>query len=125
MKLLQRQEVEVFYVIPSLRRYLAIEMKLLNFKQKDIAKLLGIEEAAISQYIKGKRGNKITFSQEIVSEIKTSAGLIKDKISLLREMQRLMRRVNETCEICKIHKSVSEVPGECEPALISCFEIRK
>ena len=64
---------------------------------------------------------KIEFSDGVVSEIRKSAGLITDKLSLLREIQRLMRVVVESCEICKIHKEVCDVPGECEPKLINCF----
>ena len=125
MKLLQRQEVEVFYIIPSLRRHLAIEMKNLGMKQKEVAILLGIEEAAVSQYIKGKRGNKVELSEEIRGEVKNSAKIIKDRISLLREMQRLIRIIMSTGELCKIHKVLSDIPEECEPGLINCFEVRK
>ena len=106
MKLLQRQEIEVFYVIPSLRRHLSIEMKNLGMKQKEVASLLSIEEAAVSQYVKGKRGNKVELSKEVQNEVKASAKVIKDKISLLREMQRLIRIIMSTGELCKIHKNL-------------------
>jgi len=125
MKFLQRQEIEVFYVIPSLRKHLAMEMKQLGLKQKEIAVLLSIEEAAVSQYVKGKRGNNIEFSEEVQGEVKTSARLIRDKISLLREMQRLIRIIMSTGELCKIHKELCDISEECTPGLINCFEIRK
>ena len=50
-KLLLPQEIETFYVIPSLRRQLALCLKEKGMKQKDIAQLLGIDTAAVSQYL--------------------------------------------------------------------------
>ncbi|MCH8331723.1 MAG: hypothetical protein IH946_10180, partial [Bacteroidetes bacterium] len=44
---------------------------------------LSIEEAAVSQYVKGKRGNKIELSEEVQNEVKTSAKMIKDKLPQL------------------------------------------
>ncbi|MBI2110228.1 hypothetical protein HYT51_00405, partial [Candidatus Woesearchaeota archaeon] len=44
---LHPQEIEVFYIIPALRRQLAIEMKKNGLKQKRIAELLLIEDATV------------------------------------------------------------------------------
>jgi len=118
---LHPQEIEVFYIIPALRRQLAIEMKKNGLKQKRIAEILLIEDATVSQYIKKKRGNKILFDEIVVKEVEKSAPLIKDKLSLLQEMQRLLRVIKETREICKIHKQISNIPHECAPELINCF----
>lgn len=119
---LQPQEVEVFYVIPALRKNLAVEMKKNGLKQKNIASLLSIEDAAVSQYINDKRGNKIILSKDVLNEVGKSALVIKDKISFLRETQRLLRFISDTGEICKIHKQVSDVPENCNPALAQCFK---
>ena len=53
---LQPQEIEVFYIIPAIRRHIAMYMKLRGLKQNKIAELLHIDKAAVSQYIKKKRG---------------------------------------------------------------------
>lgn len=119
--LLQPQEIEVFYIIPGLRKQLAMEMKKLGYKQNKIATLLAIEEAAVSQYVNDKRGSKIDFEPEIKKEIAISATRVTDKLTLLREMQHLLRAIKETREICRIHKQLSDVPGECTPELIDCF----
>ena len=120
-ELLQPQEIEVFYIIPTLRNQLAIAMKEQGLKQKQIAVLLGIEPATVSQYLHEKRGNKIEFSKEIIDEIKISAFKIKDRLSLLKEMQRLLRIMRTTREICKLHKQLSNIPSECTPESIECF----
>ena len=119
--LLQPQEIEVYYIIPAIRRQLAMYMKLSGMKQNKIAGLLHIKNATVSQYISKKRGNKMEFSEEILKEIGKSAKIIKDDFSLLREIQRLLRRIKETREICRIHKELSNVPGTCTPELIDCF----
>ena len=121
--ILQPQEIEVFYIIPTLRKYLAIALKERGMKQTEIAKLLDIENATVSQYIKGKRGNKVSFNKIIENEIKRSAQNINDKISLLRETQRLLRMIKHTGELCAIHKRLSQgIPCNCNPALTGCFK---
>lgn len=119
---LQPQEVEVFYIIPALRKNIAIEMKKNGLKQKQIASLLSIEDAAVSQYINDKRGNKVVLSEDTLNEVGKSALIIKDKISYIRETQRLLRFISDTGEICKIHRQVSEVPENCNPATAQCFK---
>ena len=49
------QEIELWYVIPAIRKQLVIELKRKGLKQKAIAPILGITEAAISQYNRDKR----------------------------------------------------------------------
>ncbi|MAF51289.1 MAG: hypothetical protein CMH64_04330 [Nanoarchaeota archaeon] len=119
--LLQPQEIEVFYIIPALKRQIAMNMKLNGFKQNKIAGLLSIENATVSQYLHKKRGNKIEFTEGILKEIAKSSKEIKDNISLLREMQRLLRVIKDTREICRIHKELSKIPEDCNPELIDCF----
>ena len=118
---LQPQEVEVFYVIPALRKNLAVEMKKNGLKQKQIASLLSIEDAAVSQYINDKRGNKVILSGDTLNEVSKSALAIKDKISYIRETQRLLRFISDTGEICKLHRQVSNVPENCSPSVAQCF----
>jgi uncharacterized protein len=119
--LLQPQEIEVFYVIPALKKYLSVAMKEKGMKQNKIAELLSIKDATVSQYLSKKRGNKVEFDETMLKEINESVPLIKDKLSLLKEIQKLLRRVKETREICRIHKQLSEIPEECSPELINCF----
>ena len=118
--LLHPQEIEVFYIIPTLRRNLAISMKKQGLKQKQIAALLSIEDAAVSQYINEKRGNKVQLSEEIIKEVDKSASLVKDKLSFLREMQRLLKTVQDSREICRIHKQFSSLPDNCSPEAVLC-----
>ena len=119
-RLLHPQEVEVFYILPTLRKYFAIYMKERGLKQKEIAELLQIESATVSQYVNEKRANKIHFEENILSEIKLSTERITDKLSLLREVQRLLKMIRETKALCTIHHAFSQLPETCTPDDIGC-----
>ena len=79
LKLTQPQEVEVLYLLPAIRRELAIAMKKTGMEQKKIAELLCVTEPAVSQYFSSKRAQKIKFTKEILGKIQVSAEKIKNK----------------------------------------------
>ena len=71
------QEVEVRYILPAIRRELArVLIKEHSLSQKQAAKILGLTEAAISQYRHSKRAKEVAFSDAVVDEIKKSADKI-------------------------------------------------
>ena len=87
-KIVMPQELEVWYVLPALRRELAKEMLKLNLKQAEIARRLSTSRAAITQYIKFKRANEIKFDKETLSQIKKCAKLLsKNDGCLIQHMQ--------------------------------------
>ena len=118
--ILHAQEVETFYLIPTIRRYYALILKEQDMKQKDIAALLGISSASISQYTSTKRGHKISFPENIVKKIKESALRITDQSSYFKEIQHLLKIMREEKILCQIHRQFSEVPEECDPIAMGC-----
>src|SRR3989338_7359320 len=71
MKETMPQDIEVRYILPAIRRELTnafIEKHKLN--QKEAAKLLGMTEAAISQYRHSKRAKEVVFSDEVLNQIR-------------------------------------------------------
>ena len=48
----------VKYVLPALRASLAKELSKKGFKIREIAEMLGLTQAAVSQYLSSKRGQK-------------------------------------------------------------------
>ncbi len=122
--LLHPQEIETFYVLPTLRRYIALGLKERGMKQKDIAQLLGISSASISQYNSTKRGHQVKFPQEIVDEIKKAVGLITDRFTYFQQTQHLLYVIREQKVLCQIHMQFSDVPALCEPLLIGCHRKR-
>ncbi len=84
------QEIEVFYTLPAIRREMAISMKASGRKQKDIAKLLCVEESTISQYLKDKRAAKIRLDERFRKDIAEAAKRIASQADFIREAQRLL-----------------------------------
>lgn len=123
--LLHPQEVEVYYIIPTIRHYLAIFMKQSGLKQKEIAKILNIKESTISQYLSDKRGSRFKFSKYLENKIKESALRIKDIYSFITETQSILRLIRESGELCYIHKQLSPVPGNCNPIETGCLPYQK
>ena len=95
MKLMP-QELEVWYLLPALRKELArIFIKDYNLSQKKISQLFGITESAISQYQKLKRANELKFSRTEKEEIKkTASKILKDEKDLIVMKQHFEKAKN-------------------------------
>ena len=99
------QEIEVWYIIPALRRELAKCMVDFGLAQKQIAGRMEITEAAVSQYLSSKRAKEVTFGSAILNEIKKSAErIVKNKESLVKEMVRLASLTSVKHVMCDLHK---------------------
>jgi predicted transcriptional regulator len=112
------QEIEVRYILPAIRRELArIFIQEHKLSQKDAAKLLGLTEAAVSQYQHSKRAKEVVFSNEVISEIKKSAEKIlaekNSKQRLIAEMYRISNFSNLKHILCDLHRSQSKELGNC------------
>jgi len=98
------QEIQVWHILPALRKQLALGLKMEGLKQKEIASLLELTESAISQYLKKKRGNEINFPKKIREDIGLSAKRIsEDKATVHKEIQRLLKKIEESgflCDVC-------------------------
>ena len=121
MKKIMPQEIEVWYLIPSLRKELAkIFVDNYGISQKKAAKILGITEAAVSQYLKLKRGNEVKFSEEELKKIKKYAEkIIEEKESAIKALYDLCVVLRGSKIVCKTHRSKDKsVPKNCD----ICFE---
>ena len=100
------QEIEVWYIIPAIRKELAIALTTkhkLSFEKA--GEILGVSKAAVSQYLSKKRANRIKIPGAIRKEIEKSAEIIvKDHGKVIDEIQRLvtlMRVKKSYCSTCK------------------------
>ena len=100
------QEIEVWYIIPAIRKELAKQLTRkfeLSYEKAGI--ILGISKAAISQYLSNKRANKVKLSPEIKKEVAKSAKIIAgNPRSALLEMQRILKIMKDkkcSCDVCK------------------------
>ena len=85
-----RCELSSKVILPSIRRELVSELVKMGMKQKDVAKILGITPAAVTQYIKGKRA-KVPLTDREKEEVRTLAERIWKSGSVDEE---------EICAIC-------------------------
>lgn len=114
------QEIEVWYIIPAIRKELA---KLLTkdheLSYEKTGNILGISKAAVSQYLSNKRANKVKLNSITKKEIKKSAKIIsEDHKKGMIEMQRILKFMKEnhcSCNVCK--KYNKDILGycNCEP----------
>ena len=96
------QEVEVWFVLPALRRQFVIALKKQGMKQKEIASLMNLTEPAVSQYLKNKRGDSIEFTQEIEKNIEESCKRIDNEKKFKKEFQNLLKKVRVSKFICRV-----------------------
>ena len=84
-------ESAVWDVLPCLRSALARRLKKSGMRQIDIADMLGVSPAAISQYLSKKRGCGSEVEETIHEELDISAQAIVDGESIRGELCRLCR----------------------------------
>src|SRR5258706_16204463 len=98
------QEIEVWYILPAIRAELAKAMKALSLDQKKIAGLLNITEAAVSQYVSGKRAADVKFDSSYKEKIKEAAKRIVEKKShFVKETQHILSGMWKDKTICTVH----------------------
>ena len=107
MKKIMPQEIEVWYLIPALRKEFAkIFINDYGLSQKKAAEILGITNSAISQYLSLKRGNEMNFNKKERELVKKAAKEVIEKNSeFIKKLYELCILLRESKTICEIHKS--------------------
>lgn len=111
------QEMDVWYVFPALRKQLAqIFVQEHNLKQKDAAALLGLTNSAVSQYLKDKRGQELSFTDSEKQLIRDyAAKIVANPTEILKYMTILAAKLKESGSVCALHKSLdATVPANCD-----------
>ena len=101
------QEIEVWYVLPAIRRELAKAMLEKDLKQSKIAEIMGVTAPAISQYLKSKRAKEVRFGNNLLREIRKSAGrIIGNRFLLMPEIQNICSMARKEELLCELHRKV-------------------
>lgn len=109
------QEIEVWYILPAVRKELAGELLKLGKKQKEISLLLGTTESAVSQYLSKKRGAVAQFSKHIHKKIKacarkiTKSNIRTARLECLKAIQDICSLIRKEGCLCKVHKRMGAV----------------
>lgn len=109
------QEVEVWVILPEIRRLLAKYLKQEGLKQKEVANLLGLTIPAVSQYLHNKRAKKITFDSDVKEIIKESAkNIVSKKTKPKYEIQKILKYVNSNKIICDACNEFCNTNDNCD-----------
>jgi predicted transcriptional regulator len=109
------QEIEVWYILPSIRKELAKSLVNQGLTQKEISKKLGITESAVSQYLKQKRANEIIFDDKINKSIERAAKKIMTNGNVMKEIEKINNIMRKNKFICKIHHKYDDsLPKNCD-----------
>ncbi len=122
----QPQEVIVAKLLPTIRARLAKELlRTYKMKQVDIARSMGITQAAVSHYNTQSRG----VDQDMLRrfpEIKGFVDELAERITKGMTMSQQISRINEFCaglmqtaRFCDYHKSLGDIDVNCT----ACFQI--
>ena len=104
------QEIEVWYVLPALRREMCKELVAAGITQRKAAQLFGITEAAVSHYINSKRASKVKFEKKFLTELKRICEMIKEgKMTSYEGLQLLCREFRQTGQICNVHRQLEKL----------------
>ena len=113
-------EIIVWYVLPIVRKEMARELvEKHDFSQAEVARTFGVTDAAISQYLKRKRGDSTLIEnassyQRFIDEIYSSAKAIADNLTTFED---------EICRICKVVWTIGlleEIYNQQEGIELSC-----
>lgn len=126
-------EIETKTLIPALRAILAKKlMEMYNIQEEDISKMLGVTQAAISNYIRGTRGNpelitKLLSIKEVSDMIDEIASNLSTNMAYtpasLSKFIGLCNYIKSSLLICDIHHNLETnineaVCKECENMLL-------
>jgi predicted transcriptional regulator len=123
-------EIETKTLIPALRAILAKKlMELYNIQEEDISKMLGVTQAAISNYIRGTRGNpeliiKLLSIKEVSDMIDEIASNLSTNMAYTpASLSKFIGLCNSSLLICDIHHNLETnideaVCKECENMLL-------
>src|SRR3989344_1695503 len=108
------QEIEVWYILPAIRRELVVVLKERGTSQKKIAEVVGIAQSAVSQYLTGKRGGEVVFPKEVKDFIRKCADKIKDTKTAYQQIQSISDYIRKSKALCKIHAALEGGLNSCD-----------
>jgi len=107
------QEIEVWYVLPTIRREVVKGLLNKGLTQNEISKKLSLRKSTISQYVHKKRGKEVKFDDETMKSIKKAVDNIMDNKEPSKEITNVCELIVKNRTICEIHRTYENVPVDC------------
>lgn len=113
------QEIEIWYLIPAIRRELTrIFISDFGMNQKKASEILGITESAVSQYSKFKRGNELKFSESELKYIEQTSKEIIENGNANENIYKLCIKLRACQSLCELHKKQDKtISKDCDLCL--------
>lgn len=90
----------VKYVLPALRAKVAKELMARGYKMREVARMLGLTQAAVSQYMSSKRGQK---GLEIIESTEEVKKIVLELVDLIvQEKATIEDESDYLCRICEV-----------------------
>jgi predicted transcriptional regulator len=113
-------EVMVQHIFPSVRAIISREL-IYEYKlnQNEVARLLGVSQPAISQYLRQLRGDRKTLldNEHVSSEVKKLCKRIYDekldRVTLMSEFCKLCNIITNKGLVCQIHNEMYKLKDCC------------
>jgi len=118
LKTYSPQAIEVWYILPAIRREFVKELVKQGLSQKAAAEKLGLTEGAVSLYLRNKRAKEVVFDGKMKNEIRKSARAVLKGKSVMKETQRIRKLAEKHMLVCKISKRLGFAPKRCR----ECFK---
>ena len=100
------QEIEVWYIIPAIRKEIAsCLISDFSYSYENVGSSLSISKAAVSQYVKNKRASKVKLPKAAKREIiKSCKRIVSNKTNANYEITKILEMIRKkklACEVCE------------------------
>ncbi len=110
-------QVAHWYLIPAITAELSRRLMKLGMKQSAIANVLGLTPAAVSHYVKSKRGTELKLSENVKKRVELLAKDIHKKSfgheAIILEVCDICSLARRTGGVCHMHSKVGGARKSC------------
>jgi uncharacterized protein len=106
-------EIMTWYLLPAIRKELAEAMLTSGMSQRDVARKLGITDAAVSQYLSGKRAYDVKLDMHVRRMVGASAKRIISGADVMQEINGICGYCTAKLVLCRLHKAHG-APRKCD-----------
>ncbi len=111
-------EIITWYLLPAIRKYLAEAMLKSGMNQREVARKLGVTDAAVSQYLSGKRAYDVKLDSHVRRMVGVSAKKIISGADVMQEINGICEYCTAKLVLCRLHKAHG-APRKCD----LCFKV--